>query len=77
MDMLNAPHSRTVTAKIGAWWRVTDAGRHAYELHVFATELKREFGLLGRTLVASNPAMGDPDRRGSMAVRETLEMEAA
>jgi hypothetical protein len=67
------------------WWRVTDAGRDAYdqyvtehhanELQVFIEELKRE--LLGGGIAVRTPAVGDPDRRGSMAVRETLEMEAA
>ena len=57
------------------WWRVTDAGRHAHELHVFTTELKREFGLLdGGKAVPSGPAVGSPDRSGSRAVRETLEV---
>lgn len=54
------------------WWRVTDAGRHAHEAHVFATELKRALGLLGGQ-VAIHPAVGDPDRCGSTAIRETLE----
>ena len=55
------------------WWRATDAGRHAYELHVFASELRRGLGLLGGGL-----AVGGPDRRvGSRAIREALEMEKA
>ena len=57
------------------WWRVTDAGRHAHELYVFAEELKRE--LLGGGVAVRGLAMRDPDRRVGMAVRETLEMENA
>ena len=56
------------------WWRVTDEGRHAYERLVFVHELRRELGLLGGAV--RSPAMGVPDRRDGMAVREILEMEA-